>query len=423
MTVKDDKSDIYFEIENQMHFLKEMQGEVHYELIRIKQNSLLEAAAKKIPMLAEFLRKVNKVGEATINLGENIDVFHDTKITESISHGFHFGGIAIAAFDFIRIPLIYLTALVLKEDVPLNLNNNARWLYAAVILGLTITAFLVPITAPVIAFVAAGIGLVVSSFLLGKILYERYQLNRLNKQFKKELNLELDEMDLIQHDAARLEAALGEAREEEHIAVIFQEIEIFKERFDSQKEMVEKVKNKQLKLDQKIQAMKMSKVLDRSVAIILATISIIGLIISISFPPIGLGILAGAAIGGFTYIAARIIYGVAIWVSSKFKASKEADNKSLENDIGEGVGFDDELVHESTADVFYGLKKKGLQISTSQIDDFDEDINIKEKASKKIVSRDSIFTDSDITDDDDDDGDGDREKEGENPTDIEPTHH
>lgn len=417
-----EESDIYLEIENQMNVLKQMQGELKYDLNPIKQQSLLEAAAKKIPMLSKFLRKLDSTGDAVVKVGEQVDFLHDTKATESISHGFHFGGIAMAAFDFLRIPLIYLAAFILKEKIPLTLNNNAKWLYAGIVLGLSITALAAPVTAPVIAFVIAGISLVASSFLLGKILYEQYQLNRQSKRLQKELRSELNEMDLIQQDATHLEKSLGEAHDEEHIAVIYQEIAVLKERFDSQKECIEAIKNKQLQLEQKKQSIKTTQVMDRSIGILLAALSIIGLVLALYFPPIGLGILAGVAIAGGAYVVARITFPLVKmminWITGKFKAAEVIEEeKQLFND----VRIEEQHIHESTADVFNSLKKEGPAVPAMQPtlsnDETVSDIKLKEHPHKKSLVGDSIFAPRD------NEKDGEEEvKEGEGRTDVEIDH-
>ncbi len=421
--------DLYAEIENQMHLLRQMQGELRYDVLRTRKKSLLEAAALKIPMLAKLLRKVDNTGEAVVKVGEDVDFFHDSKATESISHGFHFGGVAMAAFDFVRIPLIYLTAFILKEEIPISLNKNARWAYSGIVLGLAITAVAVPVAAPVIAFVLAGLGLVVSSFLLGKILYERYQLNLKSKELKKDLQFELNEMELIQQDAARLENNLGEAREEEHIGVIYQEIAILKERFDTQKELVEVVKSKQLRLNEKIESLRTLTIVNRSVAIFLAGVTISGLVVGVFFPPVGLGIVTGAAIVGLAYVAVRIsiplIRAIHNWIKSKSKPDAEP---IAENPATQENSLDNELMHESTADVFKALKKNGPSIKAAEpVNQTNEQITdkltkntLQKQRNKKLIVTESIFNHDEHEDDGRVDADG--ESEGEGRVDVESEH-
>ena len=62
-----------------------------------------------------------------------------------------FVGISLNIIDFIQIPLLYLAAFALGKKAPITLSNNGRWLYAAVLLALCLTAFLLPVTAPFIA--------------------------------------------------------------------------------------------------------------------------------------------------------------------------------------------------------------------------------------------------------------------------------
>ncbi|WP_262055344.1 hypothetical protein, partial [Legionella pneumophila] len=274
---------------------------------------------------------------------------------------------------------------------PVNLSNNAKWLYSAVLLGLTITALAVPVAAPYIAFVAAGLSFGVGTFLLGKTLYERYQLGRERKKLKAEIIREEDEMLKIQDKAKHLESLLQSADNEEQIAAILYEISVVQEDYNRQKKQIQGLKNDELQLEQQIKNLDTMKVVDRTVAVALSALTIAALAVTLFFPPVGGGMLAGIAILGGAYFVARVsaplVKATAIWLYNKLKStpsesteSQDIDNKPTlsheeEEKIEDSLQIDNEFilppidaetpisadseeykpVHESTEDVLVGL--------------------------------------------------------------------
>lgn len=442
----------FIEKENQINLLKKMQQEVTYNLFTVNQtlmlDSSLDSAAKKIPMLSKFIRTIDTAGEAVANIGERASAIHTSLSSESISHGFHFGAVAIAGLDFIRIPLIYLIAFVLKVKIPFTINNNARWFYSGLILGLVITALAVPVTAPFIGFTASGIGLVVGSFLLTKTLYQRAQLGRKNRQIKNELKIEDNQMRLIQQKASKLECLLTDAKDEKSRVEVYHEITLVQERFELQKQRIETLKYKEHQLAQKIEQLNIIKVLDRSIGVILAAASIIGLVLTLFFPPLGSGILLGVSIVGGAYIFSRITAPLfnylGHWIVDKFKSliindtlnqdvleedrlvnpkkdlssehdvnTFQADMVPDENQVINTEPVKEEYIHESTADVFSRLgitKSSGVDLDNSKSDDEDDnDIARFPKGSNEPVSNTVLHieeTDGGEKSDEDKDGEG-----------------
>ncbi|HAT8600103.1 TPA: hypothetical protein JA994_12825 [Legionella pneumophila] len=380
-----------FEIEKALQLLQSMQRSIEYPLTPINKTSLLKKATKRIPLLSKFLKKIDDTGDIAVKIGERITSISHTPGKESLAHGFAFGGVAMAGFDFLRIPVIYLSAYLLGEEVPVNLSNNAKWLYSAVLLGLTITALAVPVAAPYIAFVAAGLSFGVGTFLLGKTLYERYQLGRERKKLKAEIIREEDEMLKIQDKAKHLESLLQSADNEEQIAAILYEISVVQEDYNRQKKQIQGLKNDELQLEQQIKNLDTMKVVDRTVAVALSALTIAALAVTLFFPPVGGGMLAGIAILGGAYFVARVsaplVKATAIWLYNKLKStpsesteSQDIDNKPTlsheeEEKIEDSLQIDNEFilppidaetpisadseeykpVHESTEDVLVGL--------------------------------------------------------------------
>lgn len=344
---------------HQREILQEMQKKPTYTVPIPQRKNAFARIIKKIPMLSKFLHHLDNTGEAIIRVGEQVDFSHSSTENEQIHHGFHFGGVVLAAWDFIRIPVIYLTAYVLKEDVPINLNNNTRWFYAGLLLGLTITALALPVVAPFIGLAAAICSLVFSAFLMSKLIIEHYQLRREAKQLSRMLQLEENQMDKIQQEAAALEQLSSGASNEEHFTAIQLEIGGIQERYDRQKFRIEVLMGQQIQCAQNMRIMRFDVVFNRCVSLFLASLTLIGVVLALTMPPVGAMLLAGVALAGFALIAIKI--GVFVTHSlSKRWASESTLVKSMNDKDREGseevpTERRVEGVHESTADVLVNL--------------------------------------------------------------------
>lgn len=388
MSLSDDEIAKKLDKENVLKDLELLFGPVNYDLVALTRESLLKDATEKIPMLSRLLEHVGVSGESMAKIGERVSDLSNTSASHAIGHGFHIGSAAIAAFDFIRIPLIYLSAYVLDKEVPFTLDNNIKWVYSGILMALAITALTVPAAAPIIGFIAASLGILMSTFLLGKTLYERYQLGREYKQLKNELSREEEEMDLIQQKAQILHERLKNTTDEQSIIDIYTDIVLLQERYIAQKKVVEKLKTDELHSQQKIEQVGMVHVLDKGVGIALGCLTIIGLSLSLFFPPVGAGILAGAAIAGGVYVAGRLaaplVVSVGQWLISKFKNSEAVDrvdhrseneniltethevqrNALLDSNPKWDANPEESMPrpHESTTDVLVGLLGSNIEV-------------------------------------------------------------
>ncbi|BCA96956.1 hypothetical protein TUM19329_33170 [Legionella antarctica] len=341
MTFNQDEITAKHTKEYALALLSKIKDPVEYKLTALTQQTLLRAAAKKIPWLSRFLESVDDTGDAFFKIGDRIsslqDSLHDTPSNQTIGHAFHFGAVAMAAFYFIRIPTIYIAAYMLNEKIPITLDNNARWLYSGVLLALAITAITVPVAATVIGFVAASIGLTAGLFLLGRTLYERYQLGKEYKKTRKMIDLEEEEMLSIQQQAKYLEERINKATQEDELIEIYKDIALLGERYDVQYAKLEQLKNKELHLEQKMAEAGVMQVLDRGIGVCLSSITILGMILALFFPAVGLGILTGVAVTGGVYLAARLtaplfkLFGN--WLTNKIKRfpGNNTDIESPEN--------------------------------------------------------------------------------------------
>ncbi|KTD34745.1 coiled-coil protein [Legionella moravica] len=331
--VKEDEQDKTGQIE----VLKAIQAPVNYTLVPLTKKSLLRSALARIPWVSKFSLKFDDAADTAINIGERVTEVNDSFGNESIAHGFHYAVLAMAILDFVRIPLIYFAAYLFNEKIPIKMSTNLRWAYSAFLLGLTITALVSPVTAPVIAFVSAGTGLVFGIFLLARTLINQYKLGRERKLLHEEIIKAEEEMKTLQEEAKDLEQQLTASTGDELLALNIKDLE---ERYNSQKSLLSDLKNQELHIEQKIARVGMMRVLDKSIGIGLTSLSIIGLVVTLFVPPVGGWILAGAAIAGGVYLFARLMTPVfkflGNWLINQFKPTEEpVQNESkehLEND-------------------------------------------------------------------------------------------
>ena len=373
--VKEDELDKTGDIE----LLKAMQVPIDYQLVPLTKKSLLRAAAARIPWLSKISLKVDDAADTAIRIGERVSNVNDSFGNESIAHGFHYAVLVMAALDFVRIPLIYLAAYLLDEKIPFKLSNNARWIYSAFLLGLTITALAAPATAPVIAFIGAGTGLVFGTFLLARTLYTRYQLGKERKLIQGEIAKAEELMKLLQDEAKELEQKLAASNGDAFIAL---EIKGLEERYESQKSLIYELKNKELHLEQKIARVGMMRVFDKSIGVGLTSLSIIGLVITLFFPPVGGWILAGAAIAGGVYLTGRLLTPVVKhfgnWLMNKFTSSKEPVETESKEDLAHDNTLNEqkEAVTENTS---------GLKLAVSNVIAPDIQSRISQVAQREVL--------------------------------------
>lgn len=272
----------------------------------VSKDPLAQQTLSKLSRYSRYFLNATMLSEATVKLGSRLNEFHQSGSFEEISHGFHIGGLLLNALNFFRIPFMYLSAFVLGQKVPVTLNNNMRLAYSTVVLGLGITATALPITAPVIAFVATGIGFTTSLFLLGRIIQERIKLAKIQKALANEVIREEEAISVTQDEAKQLKAFFENATEEAHIIDLQIEVALLQERHQLQKKILgslyeQQAQNKQLK-----EALG-NKVMFRSLLVVLGALVITGLVFSLFFPPIGLGILASAATLSCALVLARLL--------------------------------------------------------------------------------------------------------------------
>lgn len=280
---------------------------------------------KKIPVISRFI----KDAATTNNAARQLSTLQGAPPT-AVTTGLQFGGVSLAALDFFLVPIGYLHAYISGQKVPISLNSNARWAYAGVGLGLALTATFVPGAAPVIGLVGAALSLGVGSFLLGKTLYDRYQLGKK----RREISQNIEE---VEKEIQKLAEALAESIKNGEKSNIFEEGALSKiqKNYDTQKDILKNLKEKEVNVNDAIKNLGTTHVVDRSLKVAFAALSVVGAIVAVFFPPVGLGILAAVAIASITYIAAQLI--ASLILSAKKRFLNKLEPAVVTNDTQEKV--------------------------------------------------------------------------------------
>ena len=345
--------------------LKRIQEEFDYQPEELNRDELANEAIKKISRYAQYEENLQKTANAIILVGKSVDNLHDTPQIAKVSHGFHIANAALAAYNFLRIPFMYLAAYLLDQPVPFNLSNNAQWAYSSIILGLAITALAVPVAAPIIAFVLVSIGFAESVFFLGKVLYEGNKLMDENKLLDVVINEVETELQAIQDRAKQLEQSFDERVEQSSFIDVCMEVNNLKEEFKSKKLELEALYDRKFQNEQIKDQFSIQVVLLRTLGLMLASTALIGLIISLFLPPVGLGILGVVGVIGASITLASVLITVlpplAAWIKGKFSLITTYIMDKLYPDESPQANYEiinelsleqpSKTIHESTMDI------------------------------------------------------------------------
>ncbi len=203
--------------------------------------------------------------------------------------------LAFNSLDFVRIPMIVLAALYLKEPVPFTLNNTSKWFYSATFLSLGITALLVPFTAPIIGILLAATAFTMNAVLL-KWTWSQYQHDKHLPQKITEAKYALNDIQHQAHD-------LGKKLElNPNSTKIIKKINALKIQFDAKINVMQDLTNQQ---NTQITA---GKIFDRSIYTTIASMAVTGSVVSLLALPFAPFILIASGLAGGTYLLSRTLF-------------------------------------------------------------------------------------------------------------------
>lgn len=307
--------------------LKSMKG------TKASPKSIASSILRMLPFFNKFMDSVDGSGSAITHMVQVAG--HVSNSTKSASTGFHVIKLVTSILDFIYIPCIYLGAYITKQESPITLSRNARFLYSAVILGLTITAIVFPPSAPIIALVTSIAALGLSVITLAKLYYKRYELKDQLAQIeqgieskKKLINYLIDDLENLETKA---KISKKEGRLEEYTS-LEEEIRNTRKEIKTYLNVFKKLYDDQEQCKQKIERLGTMAVIDRTVGIAFASFAFIGAAVCIFLPPVGFGILAATASLALAYVIGRVTYPL---LKSLGKKIVNAVTKKPESDEGD----------------------------------------------------------------------------------------
>ncbi|KTD72779.1 hypothetical protein [Legionella tucsonensis] len=350
---------------------------------------ILRLLINKIPLLSGLLQSLGSSGTATTALIKSLG--NTTQALQGASAGFHYAGLGIAAVNFVRIPLIYFFSLIARERPPFTLSNNARWAYSALLLGLTLTAILVPAAAPPIALAMASLSLVLSLVSIGHMIYKQYTIRKSLRETNKNIKTQNNLLDEIGINAQRLSLKLKKLDKndedyEERARAICKKIEDLNGEYETEKDKLQKLYNKKRDDEQMLKGMGAVAFMDRGITAALTSVAIIGLALSLFFPPVGLGIVAGSAGLGALYVVSRVAVSLlAPIVSSQIKKLGLWNSKTNENEesLELSLNPEDSLENQSSLSSSEGYESPMNQ-ETSLAEGYKRTINNEDSTLKTM---------------------------------------
>lgn len=289
----------------------------------IKKDPTVSDILNEIPYYTAMMRRLNDIGIAVDRLGTMTgDV---TPEIQHVTRNLPFMNLATRALDFIQIPFLYMMCFIMGKKAPITLKNNLRWLYAAVIFGLFLTAFTAPITAPFIAVIVAFTILTVTAVTLGQLL-QQYRVNKsLIAELTTSIDTEMAKLHLIQQQAQALENSLLKASSDEDIIAIISKIDALSLEYSSQTTLIQTLHDKKNECEEKQKIE--SSVINNGLTILVYTLTTIGAITAFFFPPVGLSIMIAAGLINAGYAIAQI----ALFLSTKKQTDDVIQNEDISN--------------------------------------------------------------------------------------------
>lgn len=312
--------------------------------------------SKKVVLVSKVIKTTGDSSKAMMQIGSSVRKFQNVPPTESLLQGLRFGSIFLAVLDFLLIPFVYLTCYLLDTEMPVNKENNAKWLLSGIFLALTITSMAVPAVAVAVAFVTTSLSLALSLFLLGRTTYEYYTLHEAKKVNKKLIYSAEVEMKAIQENARKLNSALDKLDTEMDFISFCEQVGLIYENYQLQKRDLLNLKLTELDLNKKLKDANFRAVFDKGVGFSLSAVGLIGLIVSLYFPLAGLGILTAVSVLSLTYVAARLFLSGAQWIRGLLRTS--GSEGPTNDDLIETNAKDNKLSTDFMLERFFGSKEK-----------------------------------------------------------------
>lgn len=329
---------------------EKMRRKMNFTFIpEVKPETKLEKLINKIPLFASFLRSANRATGHLSDLSEVAEMQENvTEVLHAAAPGVPIADLTLLSLDFIRIPIIFGVSKLLGEEPPITLSDNARWLYAGILLGLTISAFVLPVIAPPLALTAASLTFSVSLITMGKVIYDRYKLRKEQKRLEVAIEEDTRQLKMLCKQAIALETQVASAETVEDKVKLGGQLIHLQTNFDDLLAKHKTDLQKKFECDHELEKKGTMVIIDKGVTVALASLALAGLVTTLFFPPIGLAILTGSALLGLTYLVGRVtIPLINKWVTTIFGRRKEV---AAPSELSEDPGMPDSLQAKNNFD-------------------------------------------------------------------------
>ena len=292
---------------------KKMQETVTITPTPLPKNATLVGLMETLPFFSGLLSSMTASGSSLASLatmaGKVGPVAKSAKGLQGV-------GIALDILNFVRIPATYLAAAIFNKKgekaLPITLSNNAKWLYSGVLLTATVVALVLPVTAPFLAIGAASLAVGVSLATIGKVLLSRHNHKTAIKALDKHIGSEAAKLDDIKAKAAELETSLKDAitapaPDEELIKKHMEDITSLHGKYEHSTERLQRMHDRKHVHQARLDANSKTRILDKSVGVLIGGAILAGIVTSLFFPPIGLAVILAASSAAVVYAVGRLV--------------------------------------------------------------------------------------------------------------------
>lgn len=289
---------------------EQAQREKEIQMQPLPDEELAISILMKVPILCALCNRLKLLGTTSYQLA-NLHVQEQAiPLPSAISSNsvlltsFNNLGLITAAANFLTLPMLFLACKILKKPSPVTLTTFGEWIYSAVLLTLAITAVAAPITAPFIGAALILMGLGYSTYLLDKFLKEKKKLPLKISLIEQELN-ELEALLSAQKNSMfDLQSNLQHMNAEtlmEHQTLITECTQNIEQTYQSKAELLKK----KMIMTRELEAYNEAALMDYCIGVAVSSTLVLGLCLSLFFPPVGFLITTTATCMGAGYLLGR----------------------------------------------------------------------------------------------------------------------
>lgn len=235
---------------------------------------------------------------------------------QAFSGGAHIGMVVIGGISFLRIPFMYLHAYISGEKVPFTISNNARWALAAATLALGLVSLLVAGVALPILLTLSSIAVADSLFTLGSYIHSRMKLNAEIKKLDSAIQettrkiMGYKDRAEILKDEIRHYVTENTKIDLNHLNGLRIELNTLKQKYYAGYEKLKHLHENKSAKDRLLKQQKDPvEVVTRTISVVAGAVGLVGAALLLTpLAPIGLGLMAAAAVIGLANIVGVKIY-------------------------------------------------------------------------------------------------------------------